>query len=47
MRRKDRLRADKLRQVARRFKHGSTKARRMSPEGRAAEAEREYRRRRP
>jgi hypothetical protein len=47
MRPKDQRRADKLRQVARRIKHGSTQARRMSPVKRAAEAEREYRRQRP
>ncbi|MGH2745753.1 MAG: hypothetical protein ACRDN8_25335 [Thermoleophilaceae bacterium] len=46
MRRKDQRRADKLKQVARRIKHGSSKARRMSPVTRAAEAEREYRRER-
>ncbi|MGH2742200.1 MAG: hypothetical protein ACRDN8_06885 [Thermoleophilaceae bacterium] len=46
MRRKDQRRADKLTQVARRIKHGSSKARRMSPVTRAAEAEREYRRER-
>jgi hypothetical protein len=44
MRRKDKLRAGKLRQVARRMKDGSTRARSMSPVKRAAEAEREYRR---
>jgi hypothetical protein len=43
MRRKDQRRADKLRQVTRRFKQGSTKARRASPVKRAAEAERERR----
>ncbi|MGH2715760.1 MAG: hypothetical protein ACRDM7_18095 [Thermoleophilaceae bacterium] len=46
MRRKDQRRAHKLKQVARRIKHGSSKARRMSPVTRAAEAEREYRRER-
>ena len=44
MKRKDRLRAMKLKQVARRMKDGSTKARSMSRVKRAAEAEREYRR---
>jgi hypothetical protein len=44
MRRKDKIRAVKLRQVARRMKDGSAKARSMSPVKRAAEAEREYRR---
>jgi hypothetical protein len=47
MRRKDQFRAAKLKQVARRIKHGSAKGRRMSPVTRAAEAEREYRRQRP
>jgi hypothetical protein len=47
MRRKDQLRAAKLKQVARRIKHGSAKARRMSPVTRAADAGREYRRRQP
>ncbi|HEV2875615.1 MAG TPA: hypothetical protein VGW14_10725 [Thermoleophilaceae bacterium] len=47
MRRTDQLRAVKLKQVARRIKDGSTKARRMSRVKRAAEAEREYRRRQP
>ncbi len=45
MRHNDKLRAVKLRQVGRRMKDGSTKARTMSPVKRAAEAEREYRRR--
>ena len=47
MRRKDQLRATKLKQVARRTKNGSSKARRLTPVKRAAEAEREYRRKRP
>ena len=47
MRRKDQLRATKLREVARRIKNGSSKARRLSPVKRAAEAERDYRRTRP
>ena len=47
MRRKDQLRATKLRQVARQIKHGSSKARRLTPVKRAAEAERDYRRKRP
>jgi hypothetical protein len=47
MRRKDKLRAVKLRQVARRMKDGSTKARSMSPVKRATEARRAHRRRRP
>ena len=47
MRRTDQLRATKLRQVARRIKNGSSKARRLSPVKRAAEAERDYRRKRP
>jgi hypothetical protein len=47
MRRKDQLRATKLKQVARRIKHGSSKARRLTPVTRAAEAERDYRRKRP
>jgi hypothetical protein len=47
MRRKDQLRAAKLKQVARRIKHGSSKARRLSPITRAADAEREHRRQRP
>ena len=47
MRRKDQLRATKLKQVARRIKHGSSKARRLTPVKRAAEAERDYRRKRP
>jgi hypothetical protein len=46
MRRKDQLRATKLKQVARRIKHGSSKARSLTPVKRAAEAERDYRRRR-
>lgn len=46
MRRKDQLRAAKLMQVTRRIKHGSSKARRMSPVTRAADAAREYRRQR-
>jgi hypothetical protein len=45
MRPKDKLRAVKLKQVARRMKDGSTKARSMSRVKRAAEAEREHRRR--
>ena len=45
MRRKDKLRAVKLKQVARRMKDGPTKAKSMSPVKRAAEAERERRRR--
>jgi hypothetical protein len=44
MRRKDQLRAAKLKQVARRFKDGSSKARRLTPLKRAAEAERAHRR---
>jgi hypothetical protein len=44
MRRLDQLRAVKLKQVARRMKDGSTKARSMSRVKRAAEAEREHRR---
>jgi hypothetical protein len=44
MKRKDRLRAMKLKQVARRMKDGSTKARSMSRVNRAAEAERDRRR---
>jgi hypothetical protein len=47
MRRKDQLRATKLKQVARRLKNGSSKTRRLTPVKRAAEAERDYRRRRP
>jgi hypothetical protein len=47
MMRKDQLRATKLKQVARRIKHGSSTARRLTPMKRAAEAEREYRRQRP
>ena len=46
MRRTDQLRATKLKQVARRIKHGSSKARRLTPVKRAAEAERDYRRKR-
>jgi hypothetical protein len=45
MRHKDKLRAVKLKQVARRMKDGSTKARSMSRVKRATEAEREHRRR--
>jgi hypothetical protein len=44
MRRKDQLRATKLKQVVRRFKDGSSKARRLPPVKRAAEAERAHRR---
>jgi hypothetical protein len=40
MRRKDQLRATKLKHVARRIKHESSKARRLTPVKRAAEAER-------
>jgi hypothetical protein len=47
MRRKDQLRATKLKQVARRIKHGSSKAGHLPPVKRAADAEREYRRDRP
>jgi hypothetical protein len=47
MMRKDQLRAAKLKQVARRLKNGSSKTRRLTPVKRAAEAERDYRRRRP
>jgi hypothetical protein len=47
MRRKNQLRATKLKHVARRIKHGSSKARRLTPVKRAAEAERDYRRKRP
>jgi hypothetical protein len=47
MRRKDQLRATKLKQVARRIKNGSSKARHLPPVKRAAEAERDYRRKRP
>jgi hypothetical protein len=47
MRRKDQLRATKLKQVARRLKHGSSMARRLTPAKRAAEAERAHRRGRP
>lgn len=46
MTRKDQLRATKLKQVARRLKDGSSKARRLTPVKRAAEAERDYRRKR-
>jgi hypothetical protein len=46
-RRKDERRAEKLRQVARRIKHGSSMARRMTPVKRAAHAERQRRRRGP
>ena len=42
MRRKDQLRATKLKHVARRIKHGSSKPRRLTPVKRAAEAERDY-----
>jgi hypothetical protein len=44
MRRKDQLRATKLKQVVRRLKDGSSKARRLTPVKRAAEAERAHRR---
>jgi len=37
----------KLKQVARRLKNGSSNTRRLTPLKRAAEAERDYRRRRP
>jgi hypothetical protein len=47
MRHKDQVRATKLKQVARRLKNGSSKTRRLTPVKRAAEAERDYRRRRP
>ena len=43
MKHKDKLRAVKLKQVARRMKDGSTRARSMSRVKRAAEAEREHR----
>jgi hypothetical protein len=43
-RRKDQLRATKLKQVARRIKDGSSKARLLTPVKRAAEAGRDYRR---
>jgi hypothetical protein len=45
--RKDERRAAKLRQVARRIKHGPSMVRRMTPVKRAAHAERQRRRRRP
>ena len=45
--RKDERRAEKLRQVARRIKHGSSVARRMTPVKRAAPAQRQRRRRGP
>ena len=45
MPRKDQPRSEKLKQVTRRLKHGSTKARRLSPVKRAAEAERDRRER--
>jgi hypothetical protein len=45
MEQKDKLRAGKLKQVARRMKDGSRRARSMSRVKRAAEAEREHRRR--
>jgi hypothetical protein len=44
MRREDQLRATKLKQVARRLKDGSSKARRLTPVKRATEAERAHRR---
>jgi hypothetical protein len=44
MRRKDQLRATKLKQVARRLKDGPSKARRLTPVKRAAEAGRAHRR---
>ncbi len=47
MRRKDQRRATKLKEVARRIKNGSSKARHLTPVKRAAEAERDYRRKRP
>jgi hypothetical protein len=46
-RREDERRAKKLRQVARRIKHGSSMARRMTPVKRAAHAERQRRSQRP
>jgi hypothetical protein len=46
-RRKDERRAEKLRQVARRIKHGSSKASRMPLVTRAAHTERQRRRQRP
>jgi hypothetical protein len=42
---KDERRAEKLRQVARRIKHGSSMARRMTPVKRAAHTERQRRQR--
>jgi hypothetical protein len=45
--RKDDCRAEKLRQVARRIKHGPSMVGRMTPVKRAAHVKRQLRRRRP
>jgi hypothetical protein len=45
--RNDERRAEKLRQVARRFKNGSSMVTRMGPGKRAAHVKRKHRRQRP